>query len=287
MRLVILVVLALGPGCDRVFGLHGSQDGDAATGEAGEAGTRDAGISCPARGGTPTFSTSLRFVASACSELSGSAIARSVANCTGGVSEGPETGPLTPVAGLESMGDVHYDAARMVPEGDLLFVREWDVTTLLSRILILRRRTGNTFAMDGEVMITGVPLDTSARFGVPSRGPIRRMFVRNLSKLFEVSIDGTGVATPLKSYNDTDLGVDTIDLAPGLSPDGLRLVFGGRLDTTSGIYYADRASTSDSFGPARKIPGAAYAYDPWLADGCAELVFSVGSSLYAAPAIAP
>ncbi len=282
--LVLALAVSLS-GCDRVFGLTRAGDPSGEIDAPVTDGTLvDAGITCPALGGTPTFSMTLHLRASGCAEYSASIGGRAVANCTGVVSEGPAAGALRPVVGLESQQGVMYDAPRMVPEGDLLFVREWKSSTLLSRILVERRQPADTFALDHEVTVVGMMLDTSARFGVPTRGPIRRMFLRNPQALVELEVDAVGAARVVATYTDTDLGVSTVALVPSLSSDGLELVFGGGTPAGSGVFYADRATIAERFTSARRIAGVPYSYDVWLGEACAELVYSVGNSVYASDA---
>ena len=283
MRPLVTMAVLLGAGCDQVFGLTRSSAAiDASTSDEGLV---DAGTACPALGGTPTFSMTLHLRATGCAEYNASTTGRAVANCTGVVSEGPAAGPLIPVVGLESMQGLMHDASRMVPEGDLLFVREWNTQTVFSRILVERRLPGDTFAFERENTVSGMTLDTSARFGVPTRGPVRRMLLRNRQALVELAIDALGAASVMTTYTENDLGVDNVALVPNLSADGLQMVFGGSgTPGGSGVYYADRASLGDRFGAARRVGSVPYSYDPWLGEACSELAFSVGTSVYAVDA---
>ncbi len=289
MKLLVAVLVLLAGGCDRVFGLTGSTAAFDARVDVGD-GMVDAGptATCPALGSTPVFSMTLHLRAADCSEYSASNTGRAVANCIGVVSEGPATGPLIPVVGLESQLGVMHDASRMVPEGDVLFVRQWNTSTLFSRILIERRQPGDTFAYDGEVIVSGMTLDTSARFGVPTRGPVRRMFLRNRQALVELTVDAQGAASVVTAYTENDFAVDTIALVPNLSADGLQVVFGGtRTPGGSSVYYADRATIGDRFGTARRIGSVPYSYDAWIGDRCLELALTIGNSAYAVDAVVP
>ena len=265
-----LCVLA---GCDTVFGLsRDDHEADARTG-------LDAAAGCPAIGVPLAFSSNLQVQETGCSEYTGSTRARAAAWCSGVVREGPP-GMLAPVGGLEGTATDHFDVPHLSADGSRLYVRHWNNGTLTSAIVELRRSTG-PFGVAHELVIQPA-LDTSARFGTPYYdGTNMMMFVEDVSSLYEIVFDDSGSILSSAPYGPADLGVDAIALAPNLSADGLRLVFGGAGPSEpSGVYIAERARADDRFGAAHRVTGVPYAIDPWLDAGCAHLYLSLQGTVY-------
>lgn len=88
------------------------------------------------------------------------------------------------------------------------------------------------------------PTDSYVRFGTPSRGPLRRMMIRNTGQDYrEIEVDATGASTAIGTYTASDLGVvSLIGVPPNMSPDGLRIVFlSADQDLGTITAYADRS----------------------------------------------
>ncbi|MBA3464527.1 MAG: hypothetical protein H0T46_31640 [Deltaproteobacteria bacterium] len=265
-------------GCDAVFGLQ-RNDG------ASDASADDASAvpACPAVGTDLVFSTSLRLERTGCSELTGSTAGHVAALCNGQIHSGPELALMLPQEVLKGTMTDHFDVPRMAPDGDTLYVRHWTNATVHSRILEFAATASNVWSATHDVWEAN-RLDTSARFGTPAPVGIagnHRMFVRNFSTLAEIEFDVAGTGSMVASYTAQDLGVDTVTLAPNLTADGLRIIFGGvGTQTPSGVYIAERETVVERFGPAKLISGVPYVFDPWLDPRCTRLYLSLQNTVY-------
>ncbi len=274
MRWVVASVLLAG--CTQVFGLAPTEQQpvtDAAFFDA----PADAPFACPPIGETPQFSRVLNQTVQSCSEYSTTTNGRGAAVCTepvNQIAEGPFDGLLTPVAGLEQTAELHLDFVRYAPEGDELFVRSWNQSTVIGRIRAFRR-VDDSFVAAYDVVLPGQTTDSFVRFGTPSRGPRRRMMVRNRTDVYqEIELDATGASELIGNYVAADLGLTSITPSPpNLTPDGLRMVFSGGVSKAQGVQYSDRASLADRFRPVTglDIPTSP---TPFLTADCARVYFS-------------
>ncbi|MBA3397711.1 MAG: hypothetical protein H0T89_34120 [Deltaproteobacteria bacterium] len=272
-----MVASVLLGGCTQVFGLAPTEQQpvtDAAFFDA----PADAPFACPPIGETPQFSRVLNQIVQSCGEYSATTEGRAVALCTepaNQLAEGPLDGLLIPIAGLEQTAELHVDFARYAPEGDELFVRSWTQSTTIGRIRVYRRQAEG-FVYTHDVALPGQTTDSFVRFGTPSRGPRRRMMVRNNAFAYqEIEFDAAGTAVLIASYVAADLGVTSITQSPpNLTPDGLRLVFAGSTTNASGVLYSDRASLADRFQPGRLLPGIPINPTPFLTHDCARIYVS-------------
>ncbi len=279
----MIIVLAL-CACTQVFGLdetHGVVPSDAQYFDA----PADAPFACPPTGETPQFSRLLHQIPQSCRHYTASGpLGRATALCReplAQVAEGPSEGPLSPVAGLADVGAQRFDLVRLVPEGDEMYVRHWDTGTVVGRIRRFRREADDTFTAATDVTLQGATTDSFVQFGAPSRGPRRRMMLRNgTGALQEVEISETGVAQPIAVYTEAELGVDLLISLPNLTPDGLHLVFSGQREEQH-TYYSDRATLADRFSPGRRLANVPAANDTFLTEDCSRVYFSaLGSILW-------
>ena len=130
---------------------------------------------------------------------------------------------------------------------------------------------------------SGETTDSFVRFGTPSRGPVRRMFIHNSTEqgVREIEVDDTGQSTTIGTYTDANFGMASIGVPGNLSADGLRLVFQGTPpDGQGGIAYADRASLADRFLPARMLTGVPSNATPFMTEDCARLYFGAINYLF-------
>lgn len=281
----VVALLSMGA-CNWIYGLDGTKlepVPDAAYFDA----PADAPFTCPPPGGSPVFSRLLHQIPQTCSYYETSAATgRATAMCsdgvTSGIAIGPADGTLTRVPMFEQIGANRLDLPHLAPEGDQLFVRNWNTGTLTSKLRVYAI-AGDTFTMSHEVTIAGVTFDTSMKFGRPSAGPVRRMFFHNsgVSPLAELSVEPSGAARQVRTYTPAQLGVETVFAPPSLSADGLRIVFAGGTSMGSKLYYAARPSIDEPFVPgAAHIADLAYNVDPFLTEDCGRLYFSAIASVF-------
>jgi hypothetical protein len=244
----------------------------------------DAPFACPPPEETPTFAHLIQQIPYNCFQYTASATAgRAAAQCVDHefrVVEGPADGPFTAVAGLEPTDVATFDSPRLAPEGDELFVRWWDATTSIGRILSYRRMPGHTFTLSHEIDV-GRPTSEFISFGVPSRGPNRRMFIHEVAgePLEEIELDSTGASIRIGTYSAADLGVDTVGTIVNLTADGLGAVFTSRIAGAHAIMYTARADLQQRFRPVTPLPPTGGLNDPFLDEGCGRLYFHAVASV--------
>ncbi len=271
----VVALLALSA-CDQVFGLQRHEAAapiDAAAGA----------VTCPPVGHAPAFVPVAHQVAVGCSEFTtGEVRTRAAALCGAAIAEGPLDGPFTPVPDLLGSGTGHIDVPRLAPEGDHLFVRTWDESTLVAQIRAYQL-SGSTFTPAFDVTIAGRTFDTFVRFGTPSNAPARRMFFRDPSiVLAEIELDAAGAGTVVGSYSEAQLGVESIYQVPNLSPDGLRAIFLAQYEGVGRVVYMDRASLSDPFRTVLPLDGipATSTFDAFMTATCERIYYSSAGSLF-------
>lgn len=268
--------------CDQVLGLT-ARDGDQPADGATEPPTDVRVVTCPPLGQAPAFLPVAHQVVAGCGEwTTGEARTRAMALCGSRTAEGPVDGPFTPVPDLLAIGTAHIDVPRLAPEGDLVLVRHWDESTLFAQIRAYQG-SSSSFLPAFDVTLAGRRFDTSVRFGTPSKGPARRMFLRDPSiVLAEIEIDAAGTGTIVASYVESQLGIDSIYQAPNLSPDGLRAIFLAQYQGTGRVVYMDRASLSDRFRPVLPVAGipAAAPFDAFMTGECERVYYSSAGSLF-------
>lgn len=233
----------------------------------------DAPFACPPTGQTPQFTRLLHQIVQNCSEYNLSTTGRAVALCSEPIyqiAEGARDELLTPVIGLEQDSQTHVDLARYVPEGDEIVVRIWQQSTVVGRIVVFRIADGVATEAYDVRLPNNEPIDSFIRFGTPSRGPLRRMIVRNSSwpQWREIEFDESGTSTLVGLYDTADLGVATLGVPANMSADGLRLVF-----AFNGAVYTDRATLADRFRTAStlNVPNNPV---PFLTEDCSRVYFT-------------
>src|SRR5664279_3124606 len=156
----------------------------------------------------------------------GSAIAECYIGDFVAIFEGPQDQPLMQVSTLPtSDANTMFDAARLSPEGDLILLTSFDLTTsTTSYRSYTRDATGWTQGAD-------LPLPQFNTVSPPSRGPDRRVIVYESKALgHEFHEDANGQWSELRLVT---IGSDALPHVVYLSPDALRIVvFEGRGETT-------------------------------------------------------
>jgi hypothetical protein len=265
-------------GCNPFFDISGTEPRPLVDAQYFDA-PADAPFACPPTGETPQFSQNLKQIVQNCQEVSTSTTGRIAGLCrerSAQISEGPLEGPLVPIAGFEQVAPTHIDLVRYAPEGDELFVRIWQDDSVVGRIVVVRQ-TASGFSIDHDVTLpAGEATDSFIRFGTPSGGPKRRMFIRNGSEpgIREIELDETGASTLVGSYTAADFGVDYFGVPGNITADGLRVVFlGSPPSSQAQPVYADRASLADRFSTARVLSGLPYNVTPFVTADCGRLYF--------------
>jgi hypothetical protein len=243
-RVVVLALCA----CNQVFGSDAVRVVDAHYFDA----PIDGPTHCPAFGQTPVFSPQLHAViAQDChgyqiSSDRGTAIAE--CNVAGGgvaIFEGPQDQPLTQVSTLPVSDDnTQFDVARLSPEGDLIFLTSFDLTTTMTSY-----RSYTRDAM-GWTQGADLPFPQFNTISPPSRGPDRRIIVYESKALgHEFHEDANGQWSELRLVT---IGSDGHPHIVYLSPDALRIIVfeGGVADgMAQHTLYADRANRDSDFSP--------------------------------------
>jgi hypothetical protein len=242
----------------------------------------DAPFTCPPIGTTPHFATDPhQVVYQPCDRFQSTADgAIAIATCLGAISQGPTSGPLSPVADLASTSGVQRQDAWLAPDGDQLVVAE---QTSFVRYL----HAGGDHWTRADTLSWPAAITSSVySASTPTRGTPRRMLaVDNSGYLDELIDDGTGVLQLQQRYGQGALGIFNYN-DPMLSPDGLRaLVYGTRPDSTGlvqqSVWYTDRASLADDFRPFDAMPDVPIVEDPFMTEDCARVYFSgIGSIWY-------
>jgi len=307
MRLVGFFALACG--CNQYFGVDSTKLIDAPP-----AVQVDAQVppSCPALGTVPTFKNELyQMPARYCYGYSASdATNTGVALCNSAVYAGAVEATMSPIP--MSPLPTTPGFVRIAPEGDRLYVGVYQQVAPYGTAL-------HEFAFDaaGATDRGSVFSYTDGGYftaSTPTRGPERSsvfsLYDTATSATALVEIVDTGAGwhelrrTPL-----ADLGVTSLE-EPSLSPDGLRLVFtsygsgiigggGGGWETTSTpsngaelppemvgqpdqpLYYTDRPSRDQPFGPAQPLVTVpSFVQWPYLTEDCGRIYFSALNTLF-------
>jgi hypothetical protein len=239
----------------------------------------DGPFACPAISATPPrFSTLWHqdVLGQGCHDYNFSATGVAVAPCTDvkdHIEQGPVDQPMTPIPSFEAVSPSPFGYPRITVEGDALFVLE----TMAS---VQPKLDRYAYSPSGWTFTNSIALPATA-IGAPSAQPNRRMFFVDANFAHEVTLGDT-MLTPVFVYTAQDLGVQTLNGAPSLSPDGLRIVFAGvDLSGRVHMYYADRMTLDGRFGPPLPIPGGPIdTVDPFLTPDCARLYFSAAGSVF-------
>ena len=277
-----VIALLLMSGCDLVLGLNG-RDGEEPADSRNEAPTDVRVVTCPPLGQAPAFLPVAHQVVVGCGELTASeAPTRAMALCGGAIAQGSIDGPFSPVPEFLVVDPEHIDVPRLAPEGDLVLVRHWDPSNLYAQVRAYQR-SGTAFTPAFDVTLASRTFDTSVRFGTPSKGPARRMFLRDPNiVLAEIELDAAGAGTVVASYEVSQLGLESIYQVPNLSPDGLRAIFLAQYEGTGRVVYMDRASLSERFRPVLPVEGipAAATFDAFMTAECERVYYSSAGSLF-------
>ncbi|MDB4956779.1 MAG: hypothetical protein JWO36_4348 [Myxococcales bacterium] len=283
---VALIALA---GCNQVFGLHATQESPASDAQFFDA-PIDAPFRCPPAGTTPRFSTAphqvlfrlcTRYVISADANLA-------MAMCDGNeVAQGPVEGRLTAVSDLTSTDtNVQRSIPQLSPEGDFVFVHEYVFAQSKASFVRYRHAAGDHWTRDGVLVMPAVVTGPLIEISTPTRGPVRRVIVRdNTANLYELIDDGSNTLQMHATYTPADLGVFNAQSAM-LSADGMRLVLYGTKPDGNGnviqsVWYTDRPTIADRFRPVDRMLDVPVITDPFLSEDCARLYFSgIGSIWY-------
>lgn len=276
MRWVAVIWLA---GCNAVFGVHKTGPADAQLFDA----IPDAPYACPPPGTTPSFSVYFRQVVpkgscvgytlsrtadlafATCSKPSGDA---SMFQPSQGAVDSATLvdATLVPTASLGQ--------PKLAPDGDELWATTFDTN---GASLAGYSRSGTTWTHAFDVFRFVGQLDA----GTPMRaGTTRRVLFHSGNAIHELDQVAPGSWTEINVgvYTLAYLQVDAIMSAPNVTPDGLRMVFGARvgvLQPRLGVFYADRATLADPFGPAVRIDAVPdQAGTPFLTEDCSRLYFS-------------
>jgi len=216
----------------------------------------DGATHCPATGMTPVFSPQLHGVISQdCNgyEISadrGTAIAECfVTSSALGVFEGPQNEALTQVSTLPISDDnTLFDVARLSPEGDLILLTTFNLTTTTTGYLSFTRdATGWTQGAD-------LPFPQFNTISPPSRGPDRRIIVYESKALgHEFHQDADGQWSELRLVT---IGNDGRGHVVYFSPDALRIIVfeAGISGMPQHTLYADRANRDSDFNPPVELP---------------------------------
>lgn len=263
-------------GCNQIFGLEPTQaipTNDAPYFDA----PVDAPFACPPPGSFPTFSRLLHQIPEHCngyesSTAAGVATAMCPAGLVAQISLGTLDGQFSPVGTFEQVGMDRLDQPRLAPDGDLLFVRNWNTSTLTARVKVYGLTSG-TFTYSHDLQAT---FDTSVKFSHLTSGPVRHMLIQDgtSSSIIEYIVDASGALTMIHTYTPGELGLNGIYSIPSLSPDGLRVVFVGGTSSSSGTYYMSRAAIGDLFTSPMLIPEVPVNSDPFMTPDCGRLYFS-------------
>jgi hypothetical protein len=267
-RVVLLALCA----CNQVFGSDAVRLVDAHYFD----GLIDGATHCPATGQTPVFSPQLHAaIDQNCrgyqiSSDRGSAIAECSSGNTVAIFEGAQDQSLTQVPTLPTSDEnTVFDVARLSPEGDLIILTTFDLTTTTTAV--------HTFTRDATGWTPGadLPFPQFNTVSPPSRGPDRRILVYESKALgHEFQEDANGQWSEVRLVT---IGSDALPHLVYLSPDALRIiVFEGMGESTPAhTLYADRASRDSDFNPPIEI--ATTAIPPgevFVTEDCARVYVS-------------
>lgn len=167
-----------------------------------------------------------------------------------------------------------------MPEGDRVLVAT-ALTTQFATIEYIVEADGAAHAG------TMFQVVMSAGLSRPSGGPDRRIVYEDTTQRTLVELADTGAGyREVTRYSLSELTNDpvvTVD-DPSLSADGLRLVFVAPTSTglrARVVYYTDRATRSDHFGPIRAVENAPEQIRyPYLTANCGRLYLSALDTIF-------
>jgi hypothetical protein len=269
--------------CDQVFGLTATRPVDATFFDA----PLDAAPTC---NGTPQFSPLLhQAVFQACLYYTTSEARDLAAAACGQGSyddyDGAVDQVLSPATFMGGPRPGGPELPRLTPEGDELWGR-FQVGPSSAVFSIFTHSGEHQWSYSRDLPITNPAMDDSV--GTPTRkvAGVRHFIYWDHTnfQLVEYLYDGT-TASLLRSYTPGELASSFVQF-PQLSPDGLRLIFTGSLQTdpsnTVVTLYTQRATIADVFPPAVVLNTAPVTFDPFLTADCGRLYTSgLGSIFYA------
>jgi hypothetical protein len=194
---------------------------------------------------------------------------------------GPPAGPFMAVPGIIP-SDV-YGAVRLAPEGNVFFLRLYDLANSKFRLWQYRRQADQSWLKEREILFPR-PTNSTWYIGPVARGPLRRALVSNYEPtgyvLYEMEIDdatgatrdvvrvSTMIPTPIPEY-----------ISPWLSVDGLRMMW---LDTSTGtasLLYTDRPTIDAPWRAAELLSGGPPAADAFMTADCSRIYTEVLQSI--------
>ena len=262
-------VALLSCGCNQVLGLPATELSDGRSPPA-----------CPPLGGVPTFYGDLLEVpARYCHRYVPSSDGKVALTVKGNntLMHGMVDRAPAPITLVPPPPDSVSFTIMPMPEGDRML--------LLVRNAMTAGGTATEYTVQGDIAQGGTAYAIQAvdNLGTPSAGPDRRIVFQEYASVVEIADSGAGW-TEVRRYPIAELGSVSIQRA-SLSSDGLRFVFLSQavVNNTSfnAVYYTDRATTSDHFGPARLVDTApASVEDPYLTANCGRLYFSALDTVF-------
>lgn len=280
MRFHLVLAVA---GCNSVFGVHQTEQAPVADAQFFDA-PSDAPYACPQIGTAPVFKKYYhQALDQSCSGYTTSPrtnLATAMCVAPSVVREGAIDGPMTvsTFASPPSTSGAVY-RAKLGPDGDVLLVRRFD-TIKNAFTISLYERTAETWTYRYDAL---VPTVDGSLPSTPTRGASARRFLLyfavNQGEFHEIVETSPGVWSDLLTHTTTELGVDAV-FDVNLSPDGLRIVFGGGTSVSTAIFYADRARVGDPFGHTTPFDLPA-AYGAFMTEDCGRMYFEgLGTIFY-------
>jgi hypothetical protein len=204
---------------------------------------------CPMTGMVPVFSPLLSLaIDQNCNAYEQStdrddAIGVCATATTVAIFEGPRNGPLVQNPTLPVSDDsLQVDVARLSPEGDLLVISTFDLTSTTSEYLAY------TYDPAGWMRGPDLPFPQFNSVSPPSRGPDRRILVYESKAIAHEYHQGSdGQWSELRLVT---IGSDLLPHSVYLSPDGLRIIVAEGLHTL----YADRPDLGSDFSAPVELP---------------------------------
>jgi hypothetical protein len=278
MRWVVLAC-GLACACNRILGVSGDiRHTDAAIYD----GLPDAAHQCPPPGTIPVYSPIIRpAIMQDCHDYTASAdTGLAIAQCktdAGGLDifEGGHDRMLVQLPGFPQLTpDFSVSTPRLSPEGDILMLVTFDLTTTTSAYPIYHRMPDGTWHRG-----TDANLPQFGTISVTSRGPDRHiMLCSGTSIVQEWHDSGTTTWTHVR---DIDFGPTAYVRAVWLSPDGLRLLAtdGAGGGTSLVMRYADRTAIADPFSTPVPIALPA-SFDTFITEDCTRVYMSALETVF-------
>jgi cysteine-rich repeat protein len=272
------------PGCGNGFVDPGEvcDDGNTVGGDgcSADCTVRD---TCPPLGTAPHYSVAIHLaVPQICDDytIAGDAafgLCVEADGITRAVSTGASDQPLVPIPGLAGTATTAIYHARVVPEGDTLYVESVETANFQTTILVYKLVAGAWVLRHPLMFPTAI--DFSIVLGMPSRGPTRRIMVwmSSINELHEYQLDDNDVVT--------DLGrvmIPGLQIYNGLylSEDGLRVIGNGTDGSAFVEFYSVRPTLDAPFGPPQPIPGVPGIAVPYMTPTCDRVYFDGFDSVY-------